>query len=108
MRLKELMGSMTQMELAKKTKISQRTISNYLNGITHPEENLIVLANYFNVSLDYLCENDDSTIKHQEAYNLINELDEIYLEMSVAYMKRMLEDQQKIKELKSKNIKWTT
>ncbi len=44
-----------QSDLAKATGIDQRTISNYETGKTAPDAYaLIVLADFFNVSIDYL------------------------------------------------------
>ena len=46
---------MRQKDLADATGIDQRTISNYETGKTSPDsEALIKLADYFNVSIDYL------------------------------------------------------
>ena len=53
--LKELMGEMTVSELAKKVEIPQPTLSRYLlckRQITL--DNLVVLADYFNVDIDIL------------------------------------------------------
>ena len=44
-----------QSDLAKATGIDQRTISNYETGKTKPDSDaLIKLADFFNVSIDYL------------------------------------------------------
>ena len=44
-----------QSELARSTGIDQRTISNYETGKTKPDsESLIKLADFFDVSIDYL------------------------------------------------------
>ncbi len=44
-----------QSDLAKATGIDQRTISNYETGKTNPDSYaLITLADFFNVSVDYL------------------------------------------------------
>lgn len=46
---------MRQSDLAKATGIDQRTISNYETGKTAPDAYaLITLADFFNVSIDYL------------------------------------------------------
>ncbi len=46
---------MRQIDLAKATGIDQRTISNYETGKTSPDaENLILLADFFDVTIDYL------------------------------------------------------
>ena len=60
MKLKELRQKkgINQETLAKVVNTTQRTISNYEkdNGTEPTLEMLIKLADYFNVSLDYLCE----------------------------------------------------
>lgn len=44
-----------QIDVAKATGISQKTLSNYETGETNPDSYaLIKLANFFNVSIDYL------------------------------------------------------
>ena len=59
MRLKELRGNKTQVEVAKSLKIPQTTYSNYENGISEPNiKKLIEIADYYGVSLDYLCSHD--------------------------------------------------
>ena len=46
---------MRQSDLAKATGIDQRTISNYETGKTSPDaESLIALADFFDVTIDYL------------------------------------------------------
>lgn len=46
---------MRQSDLAEATGIDQRTISNYETGKTYPDAySLIKLADFFNVSIDYL------------------------------------------------------
>ena len=48
-------ANLKQAELAEATGIDQRTISNYETGKTHPDSYaLIKLADYFQVSIDYL------------------------------------------------------
>ncbi len=57
MKLKELRGNTTQQEICNKLGLSVKNLSNYEIGRTEPDiKTLIKLANYFNVSLDYLCE----------------------------------------------------
>lgn len=47
----------TQKEVANKLNIGATTLLNYEKGITEPDiETLIKLADYYKVSLDYLCE----------------------------------------------------
>ena len=46
----------TQMEIAKLLKIGQRTYCDYELGKTRiPVESLIILAQFYNVSMDYIC-----------------------------------------------------
>jgi len=61
MRIKELRleNKKTQIELSKLLGISQSSYQSYETGFTEPKiENLIKLANYYNVSLDYLVGRD--------------------------------------------------
>lgn len=54
-RFRELMDGMTQEKLAKGLNVRRQTISNYCNGKATPDfEMLVKIANYFNVSTDYL------------------------------------------------------
>ncbi len=51
----------TQTEIANILKCSQRTYSDYENGrISWSAENLIILANFYNVSVDYLLGRTDN------------------------------------------------
>ena len=63
MRLKELRErkNMTQTRLAMDLSLSQNSVSRYENG-THEADyaTLIRIADYFNVSLDYLVERTDN------------------------------------------------
>lgn len=64
MKLKELrvLNKLTQQEIADKLLIQQTTYCNYEKEKTQPPiELLIKIANFFNVSLDYLCENEQTT-----------------------------------------------
>jgi transcriptional regulator with XRE-family HTH domain len=57
MRIKELRkeNSITQKELAKILNIQNTTLSQYENDINEPNDNIkIKIADYFNVSIDYL------------------------------------------------------
>jgi transcriptional regulator with XRE-family HTH domain len=52
--------SLSQRDMAKIMNISQGTFNNWENGNTQPSiEQLIALANYFGVSVDYLIGNSD-------------------------------------------------
>ncbi len=63
-----LEAKLTQKELAEKLKIGQNTYSYWEKGIRKPVgENLNKLANFFNVSTDYLLGN--SSIKDQKKFD---------------------------------------
>ena len=66
MRLRELRNksSLTQNEIANKLSVSDQTILNWENGIYEPKINqLIQLANLFNVTVDYLIERKNNEKK---------------------------------------------
>ncbi len=66
-RIKELRISkgLTQKQLAKETVISERGIQNYELGERVPTlQALIALADYFDVSLDYLVGRSDDPARH--------------------------------------------
>jgi len=49
-------NKITQMQLAKDINLNDRTIKRYEAGTVEPTLSVIIsLANYFDVSLDYLC-----------------------------------------------------
>ena len=66
MRLRELRNKngFTQNDIASKLKVSGQTILNWENGIYEPKINqLIELADLFNVSVDYLIERKNNEKK---------------------------------------------
>lgn len=69
MRLKEIrkQRGITQLKLAMDLNISQNTVSQYETGIREADyATLIRLADYFNVSLDYLLERTDDPTFHKK------------------------------------------
>jgi len=63
MRLKELREKrgLSQLQLAMDLNLNQNSISRYENGTREADyATLILIANYFNVSLDYLLERVDN------------------------------------------------
>ena len=86
MRLKELRlaNGLTQKELAKSIEVGRTTISEYESGKIVPKhEGLLKLANYFNVSVDYLTGVSDTPATRQsnehELDKLLNTLDYILM-----------------------------
>ena len=67
---------LTQKQLGRVLSVSTGTISNYENGVHYPDlEKLVVLADYFQVSTDYLLgrENSTRTVHISEAKELQDE-----------------------------------
>lgn len=67
-RLKQLREDkkISQAELARELNVAQGTIGNWETGKRTPDINTLkVIANYFNVTIDYLMENENSTKKSQ-------------------------------------------
>lgn len=60
LKLLRLANKLSQKQLAEETGLSERGIQNYELRLRHPTiEVCIKLADYFNVSLDYLCGRSD-------------------------------------------------
>lgn len=85
-RLKQLrrQEGLTQRELAKSIEVGRTTISEYESGkIVPKQEGLLKLANYFNVSVDYLTGVSDNPATRQsnehELDKLLNTLDYILM-----------------------------
>lgn len=75
MRLKELRKRkmLTQEQVAKKIGITQYTYSNYENNKTQPNyKTLIKLADFFNVSIDYLINHKTKNKNSKDRQELIN------------------------------------
>lgn len=72
MKLKELRLSSgyNQNEVANNINITQNTYSNYENNKTEPDiETLCKLADYYGVSLDYLCEHTTNNVLDLSNYS---------------------------------------
>lgn len=68
MRLKELrkQKGITQIKLATDLNLSQNSISRYEQGVREADyKTLIMFADYFNVSVDYLLERTDDPTFHK-------------------------------------------
>lgn len=102
MRLKELRGNKTQTEIAKCLNIPQTTYSNYENGISEPNiKKLIEIADFYGVSLDYLCSHNTPnklqleylTETQKIAINLILKLNENNLLQTIGYLTAQIQNQ---------------
>lgn len=85
-RMRELRRNcaMTQLELAEKLSYKSTAISSYENSRNEPNiENLIKIANLFEVTVDYLIGNSDENTKQIYFNHEIRELCEIYQSLSV-------------------------
>jgi len=110
-RLKELRknNKKTLKDIANILHCAVSTYNSYELGTSQPNiDSLIILARYYKTSIDYLvgASTEPSNLlsedsKLQEGYTLLSQLDDVYLDMSIAYMSRMLEDQIRIKKLSS-------
>ena len=90
MRLRELRNKngFTQNDIASKLKVSGQTILNWENGIYEPKINqLIGLADLFNVSVDYLIERKNNEKKIND---ICTELEKITKEELIDFIKRSL------------------
>jgi transcriptional regulator with XRE-family HTH domain len=77
--LREQLG-LRQIDVSEKTGIDQKTLSNYETGKTNPDSySLIMLANFFNVSIDYLVGRVDSNLYSKE--DIKNKIDSIQKEL---------------------------
>lgn len=108
-RLKELRknNKKTLKDIANILHCAVSTYNSYELGTSQPNiDSLIILAKYYKTTIDYLVgvstepsnlHSEDS--KLQKGYILLSQLDDLYLDMSITYMSRMLEDQTRIKKL---------
>ena len=91
-RIKELRYAvkLRQVDVGKATGIDQKTLSNYETGKTHPDSYaLIRLADFFNVSIDYLVGRSDRNIIAGADKNLVcQRINEI--QQQLEDLKRML------------------
>ncbi len=89
-RLRELLeiNNLSQKQLGEKLNISPSTIGNYVRNIREPDHaTLIVFADYFNVSVDFLLGNSNGTRLGDEEHLLIT----IYKGLNTNYKKILVE-----------------
>lgn len=87
----------TQEEVAKELGITRATYANYEAGKTQPDFDILLkIANYFNVSLDYLCDhpyNNQVGYIPEEKKELVKKiliLDEKYIDKVDGYISALL------------------
>ena len=106
MKLKELrkQKNLTQVEISKILQITQRTYAGYELGQTEPTiDTLKKIADFYNVSLDYLCEHetkgnmDTSTFSELKkgCIYVLDKLNESNTAIVFGYMKHILQEQNK-------------
>lgn len=102
MRLKDLRKNkkQSQQEISNLLNISQRTYCGYELGTSEPNlETLCILADYYNVTLDYLVgrefKNEIGFLSEQQmsALKLIKQLNEKNLAYAIAYLSGMIVNQ---------------
>lgn len=96
--IKELLEKydMTQKKLAEELDLTPATLGNYIRNIREPDYNtLIRIADYFDVSIDFLLDhNKESKLTHEEEIllhlfrSLTAEQKEFYLEQGKIFMKQ--------------------
>ena len=93
MKLSELRGKLTKKETARLLGIEEKTYANYENENTEPKiKTLISIADFYNVSLDYLCDRPFNNgigyinDRQRQLFNDIKELDEWQLERLEGYI----------------------
>lgn len=100
MKLKELrvLNNLTQTQMAKQLETSQCTYCNYEKEKTQPDiQTLIKIANYFNVTIDYLLDHKSSKVfdtsgctqAQIEVMQQIQGLDDFQVERVKAFIKGM-------------------
>lgn len=100
-RLRELieLHNLSQKELGEKLNIAPSTIGNYVRNIRQPDHaTLVVFADYFNVSVDFLLGNSkNSKLSHEEQLLIT-----IYNELKPSYKRILLEEAKLLFELQDK------
>ena len=92
---------MTQAELAKSAKVTTATISGYEKGVKMPSvENIIKIADVFNVSIDWLCGHEVINTGAEEKERSVNDIIQYFTEID-KYYKTDIE----IPENKPKNMR---
>lgn len=121
MKLRELrtQNHISQDRLAKELNVGRTTITNYESGESKPDIEMVKkIANYFNVSIDYLLDNEQQkepeniefkkeynfTEKQEEILEYVKQLDDYQCKVAKVYFQTLLNDFQEseISQNKSK------
>lgn len=97
-KLRELLEihNLSQKQLGEKLNIAPSTIGNYVRNIREPDHaTLIIFANYFNVSVDFLLGNSSENNLQHEEQMLVN----IYKRLNSSYKKILIEEAKLLFEL---------
>lgn len=92
-RLKELRQErgLNQQELALKLKTTQRNISNWENGNSEPDIQMILkMSNFFEVTVDYFLDNNDETLNNENKFFLENSLISLIKNLSIEKKRALL------------------
>lgn len=100
-RLRELLelNNLSQKQFGEKLNIAPSTIGNYVRNIREPDiSTLVIFADYFNVSVDFLLGNTKSNkLCHEEQLLLT-----IYKKLNTSYKKLLLEEAKLLYEFQDK------
>ena len=109
MKLRELrtQNHISQDRLAKELNVGRTTITNYESGESKPDIEMVKkIANYFNVSIDYLLDNEQQkepeniefkkeynfTEKQEEILEYVKQLDDYQCKVAKVYFQTLLND----------------
>ncbi|MBQ8749576.1 MAG: helix-turn-helix transcriptional regulator [Clostridia bacterium] len=101
--------NLSQREVAENLGLTTQAIHNYEKGTREPNiEVLKRMSNFFNVSIDYLLENEieNKTIYTEEqktAIKYLIELNKTSLAQATGYLKALIDDQERFKRINEKN-----
>lgn len=79
--------NLSQEELAEKLYVSRQTISNWERGKTYPDiDSLLLMATYFDVSLDNLIKGDVDAMKYQIDQSQLKKMAFYWWEFLVSFL----------------------
>ena len=92
-RLKELRQerNLNQQQLAIEIGTTQRNISNWENGNSEPDIQMILkMSNFFEVTVDYFLDNNDETLNNENKFFLENSLISLIKNLSIEKKRALL------------------